>query len=106
MKSFEADFEQQWQNSIRKELIQWLNKFQEDDEDSQINDKINECIEQLETKFEEQPPFTLPRISEIIADPGQAGYKLDSSNNILKMFNAIYRLVSVTSTVYDYPNSR
>lgn len=101
-KTFEPIFDLYWQVTVLPELVSWLQSF-ENKQGNQLNETIEETIQQLKDKFSTLPPFTLSRISEIIVNPEREGYKEDTNENIHKMINAIDKLVSVTSTLFDYP---
>lgn len=101
-KSFEPIFELYWQATVLPELVSWLQSF-ENKQGNHLKERIEATIQELTDKFSTLPPFTLLRISEIVASPEREGYKLDTNENILKMINAIDKLVSVTSTLFDYP---
>ncbi|KAG7194108.1 uncharacterized protein KQ657_004816 [Scheffersomyces spartinae] len=59
---------------------------------------------QLEMHFTRNPPFTLLRICELVADPIKAGYDINKGNLvILKFFNSLAKLVVVSSTLNDFP---
>lgn len=64
-----------------------------------ISEKV---IKQLQSKFQDEPPFTLLRLSELIMDPIENGYSLVNNVSVLKYFNSLHKLVTVCSTIGDY----
>lgn len=57
----------------------------------------------INSHFLQSPPFTIPRIAEVLIDPTKEGYDLEDSNKIIKLFNSLTKLFLVSSTVDDFP---
>lgn len=101
-KTFRPEFDSQWQSEVLPELVAWLKSY-EDATLPPLQERINDNVEELCDRFPDLPPFTIKRIMEIIVEPTAQGYSTDTTNNTLKMMNAIGRLVTVTSTIHEYP---
>lgn len=54
-------------------------------------------------QFPVEPPFTIVRLAELLLAPEEFGYPLTTPQHVLKYFNALSRLVCVSSTVLDFP---
>lgn len=52
--------------------------------------------------FQEAPPFTAPRVAEMILSPQSLGYTLSSSLHILNFLSALERILSTSSTILDF----
>lgn len=68
-----------------------------------IEKKYKRIESHIEANFTELPPFTIPRLAEILLDPAAEGYDLVNNIQILKYFNSLARLVLVSSVILDYP---
>ncbi|ODV80554.1 uncharacterized protein CANTADRAFT_4581 [Suhomyces tanzawaensis NRRL Y-17324] len=53
--------------------------------------------------FTQLPPFTLPRLAEVLLRPQNEGYLLGNNVAVLKYFNALAKLVLVSSGIEDFP---
>ncbi|KAL7665977.1 hypothetical protein ABC855_g1570 [[Candida] zeylanoides] len=72
----------------------------------QISVKSQKMCSRLESEFPRTPPFTVVRLAELVLSPEKSGYPLTSPPNILKFFNALSRLLCVSSTISDFPPVR
>lgn len=67
-----------------------------DSEKEDYKERLNGFAEILRNDFADSPPFTIQRIAEIVQDPNKY------YNSIEKWFNALDRLLAVTSTSTDF----
>ncbi|CAH2351837.1 hypothetical protein CLIB1423_04S07074 [[Candida] railenensis] len=68
-----------------------------------IQQKRDSITRKLDRSFTSSPPFTLVRLAELLEDPEATGYPLTSIQHILKFFNALSRLVCVSSNIDEFP---
>lgn len=71
----------------------------------QIQEAKTNVISKLTRRFSTCPPFTVVRLAEILSAPKESGYPLTNELLILKFFNALSRLICVSSTVGEYPRA-
>lgn len=72
----------------------------------QISVQSQKACNRLESAFPRSPPFTVARLAELVLSPEKSGYPLTTPPNILKFFNALSRLLCVSSTIADFPPVR
>lgn len=68
-----------------------------------IHQKRDSITRKLDRSFTSSPPFTLVRLAELLENPEATGYPLSSTQHILKFFNALSRLVCVSSNIDEFP---
>lgn len=113
-----------WQDKYLPGILKWLDELvkkgtERDKEDllfaftedarginvpTEIKHQSKKIRLQLGMHFARNPPFTLLRICELVADPAKAGYDISRGNAvILKFFNSFAKLVVVSSSLGDFP---
>lgn len=69
---------------------------------AEITEVANLITLYLNESFSEGPPFTAPRVAELLLDPEKEGYPLPSALHVLNFLHALSRAVFVSSTAMDF----
>lgn len=68
----------------------------------EITEVANRIIAHANLTFASSPPFTAPRLAELLLCPEIEGYLLNSEFHVLNYLNALLRTIMVSSTVLDF----